>query len=145
MYKVGQVVYTVLESKQQIVPIRIVEEVSVKTLNGETISYKGLLPNRKNSKISLEKLDKIYTSIEEVKSELIKKATDAISNMISETSKIENKYFRVEKEETNEVLLEKNIKCQNNNTNVKIDLGQGLTGNINIDSLNNFNMDQKKT
>ena len=44
MYEVGQVLYTIIENKQIVLPVKVIEQVIVKSLNGETIDYKAYGP-----------------------------------------------------------------------------------------------------
>ena len=73
MYNVGQTLYTVLTEKHVVVPVKVVEQVTIKTLDGEKTNYKLLLPNTKQQKVSIDKFTnlqlstnffKFFTSIE---------------------------------------------------------------------------------
>jgi hypothetical protein len=139
MYKVGQVVYVIMEENHSVIPIKVVEEVSIKNLEGETTKYKGLLPNKKNQKISISKLKNVYTSLSEVKKVMIENANKAITSVVKEAEEFENVFFPKEEK------LEENIECNNNSNNIKIDLGNGQVANIDAKSLNNLELDQKKT
>ena len=153
MYKVGQIIYTVLEDKYKVVPLKIVEQIVTKTLEGETVSFKAVMPNKKMSKIDLSKLRNIYTDIKEVKSYMLNNAESAIDSVLSETFSIEKKFF-------NNVSKEKEIEelnaCNNNDSNntinsndpptketINIDLGDGQIGKLNIKSIDEV-LDQKK-
>ena len=63
MYDVGQILYTVLTDKQIVVPVKVVEQVVVKTLEGEKVDYKLQLPNKKNQKVSIDKFINLYEDI----------------------------------------------------------------------------------
>ena len=39
-YEVGQIIYTILEEKQLVLPVQVVEQVVVKNLTGEETNYK---------------------------------------------------------------------------------------------------------
>ena len=93
MYKVGQVVYVIMEENHSVIPIKVVEEVSIKNLEGETTKYKGLLPNKKNQKISISKLKNVYTSLSEVKKVMIENANKAITSVVKEAEEFENVFF----------------------------------------------------
>jgi hypothetical protein len=146
MYKVGQILYTILENKHKVLPVKVVEQVVTKTLEGETIKYTLELPNNKRSNVSIEKLNNIYTSIEEVKEKLTKNAISAISNMINTSVSIEKKFFK-EKDhidifpDVDDIKLEKIVE----EDTIKVDLGDGQIGKINIDNINTSNLEQKKT
>ena len=146
MYNVGQILYTILENKHKVLPVKVVEQVVTKTLEGETIKYTLELPNSKKTNISIEKLSNIYTSIEEVKDKLTENANSAISNMIYTSKNLEKKFFK-EKEiidalpEVNNIEVNKNLE----EDIIKVDLGDGQIGKININNINPLDMEQKKT
>jgi len=150
MYKVGQTIYTILEDKYKVVPLKVSEQIITKTLDGESVSYKAIMPNKKLSKIDLSKLENIYTDINIVKNYMLQNAEAAINDVLKETVTVENKFFKIK---------EDNIAC-NNNTNdniinslpppikdpdekIKVELGDGTTANLNIKSIEQV-LDQKK-
>ena len=133
-------------------PLKISEQVITKNLEGETTTYKALMPGKMNKKISLSKLSNVWEDLDEVNKHLLDNANTAITNMLSETIDIENKYF-LEKVKNN---LDKNDACTNDPKNdtiknnedhvedksiIKVDLGNGQIGNLKVD---NNNLDQKK-
>ena len=154
MYEVGQTIYTILEDKYKVVPLKISEQIVTKTLEGETISYKALMPNKKMSKVDLSKLKNIYTDIDKVKRYMLNNAEAAIDEVLNETSTIENKFFNkdlVKKEE----IIEELEACNNDRSNdiinsndsppdsINIDLGDGQIGKLNVKSIDEL-LDQKK-
>tara|TARA_Y100000592_G_scaffold26616_1_gene42129 strand:+ start:783 stop:1223 length:441 start_codon:yes stop_codon:yes gene_type:complete len=146
MYEVGQILYTVLEDKYKVIPVKVVEQVVTKTLNGESIKYTVKLPNKKGTKISISKLNKLYTDIKELECSLVNNAKSGIQSMLKESLSLEKKYF--EKSINNEVSKEiiNNISLEDDKKNtVQIDLGNGQIGNVDISSLDNAVKEQKKT
>ena len=139
MYSVGQVIYTVLEEKQLVLPVKVIEEVTVKNLEGEKTNYKVLLPNHKNQKISIEKLDKTFDDAQQASDFLIENAKKAIDEMIFSAMNLEEKFFGVAKAK------EEIDACNNDNNSVKIDLGDGNVANINISELEKANLNQEET
>tara|TARA_B100000945_G_C20130377_1_gene479112 strand:+ start:232 stop:669 length:438 start_codon:yes stop_codon:yes gene_type:complete len=145
MYNVGQILYTILENKHKVLPVKVVEQVVTKTLEGETTKYTLELPNSKKTNISIEKLNNIYTSIEDVKDKLTENANSAISNMIYTSKNLEKKFFK--EKEVIDILPEvNNIKVNKSSEDIiKVDLGDGQIGKININNINPLNVEQKKT
>ena len=139
MYSVGQVIYTVLEEKQLVLPVKVIEEVTVKNLEGEKTNYKVLLPNHKNQKISIEKLDRTFDDAQQASDFLIENAKKAIDEMIFSAMNLEEKFFGVAKAK------EEIDTCNNDNNSVKIDLGDGNVANINISELEKANLNQEET
>ena len=149
MYNVGQILYTILENKHKVLPVKVVEQVVTKTLDGETIKYTLELPNSKKTSISIEKLSNVYTSIEEVKDKLTENANSAISNMIYTSKNLEKKFLK-EKETIDTFQEVNNINSLEEDKNlkediIKVDLGDGQIGKININNINPLNVEQKKT
>tara|TARA_B100000212_G_scaffold330050_1_gene295941 strand:- start:402 stop:860 length:459 start_codon:yes stop_codon:yes gene_type:complete len=149
MYKVGQVIYTVLEDKYKIVPLKVSEQVITKTLEGESTSYKVIMPGKSKKKIDLSKVNNIWEDLEEVKSHLLDNASKAISSMIEESINIQNKYFLQESQmsidDIDACIKESNSNIINDNDDnksiIKVDLGNGQIGNL---KLQEENLDQKK-
>ena len=138
MYNVGQVIYTVLEDKQIVLPVKIIEEVTIKNLEGEKTNYKVLLPNSKNQKISIDKLDKTFDDAQQASDFLIKNAKKAIDEMIFSAMNLEEKFFGVKQSS------EKIDACNKDENNVKIDLGDGNVANIKISELEKANLNQEE-
>lgn len=154
MYEVGQIVYTVIENKHKVVPVKIVEQVVTKTLEGEKTQYTIELPNTKKQKLNLAKFDKVFVDIKEVQEHLMNNASLAIKKMIHESTTLQERFFPLITTELEEVLndsIQQNDFIQQNNAEeaIKIDLGNGQVGNIKISEANiplTLNeVDQKKT
>ena len=141
MYRVGQILYTILDSKHAILPVKVVEEVTVKNLESEKTNYKVLLPNSKEQKVDLDRFDKVFSTISEASSYLVENAKNAIDKLVKNSTELEEKYFNhstniiVKKEEN---IIENIDTCNNVINSVKIDLGDGQSANINLDNINNY-------
>jgi hypothetical protein len=149
MYEVGQIIYSILEDKYKVVPLRVSEQVITKTLDGETISYKVIVPGKNNKKISLSSVSNVWTNLEDVKLHLIDNANNAINKMLNETNNIQNKYFIEEEKVIEKVLdtcindpnIDTIIKQSPDDSIIKVDLGNGQIGILKTD---NEELDQKK-
>lgn len=149
MYKVGQIIYTILEDKYKVVPLKISEQVITKTLEEETISYKVIMPGKSKKKIDLAKVNNVWDDLDNVKDHLLKNASHAISNMVEESINIRNKYFLQEKQANledidtciNDSIDDKINKDDVNKSTIKVDLGNGQIGNLKVQQ---ENLDQKK-
>tara|TARA_B100000902_G_C27213935_1_gene865940 strand:+ start:103 stop:546 length:444 start_codon:yes stop_codon:yes gene_type:complete len=128
MYKVGQIIYALLENKKVIIPIKIIEEITVKNLQEETTTYKVKIPNNKKDKVDLSKFDKVFVTIDEAADYMIENAKKAIDDLTYKALELEEKFFKED--------LIKNEACINDINKVKIDLGDGVKANIDIDILN---------
>jgi len=144
MNSVGQILYCILEKKKIIIPVRVVEEITIKKLNFEKTSYKVILPNMKNEIIDLEKFDNFFDDIEEASSYLIDNAKRAIEDISLKALVLEEKFFLEEKKEEEEELVKENIDdlvCNNEDEKIKIDLGDGTKATISASSIENLKLD----
>ena len=140
MYDVGQILYTVLTDKQIVVPVKVVEQVIVKTLEGEKVDYKLQLPNKKNQKVSIDKFINLYEDIISVEEYLTSNAKNAIEKMIKDANTL-NRQFFVKEEIIDACNSQTNIDIINhdqNNNSIKIELENGQKANINLENINSF-------
>jgi hypothetical protein len=123
MYEVGQVLYTILEDKQIVIPVRVIEQVTTKTIEGQKTDYKFQLPNTKNQTVSQEKFYNLYNDLSEAESYLINNAKTAIEKMVFE-DEVKSK--------------DESLTCNNDSDKVKIDLGGGQIANIDMMQINDI-------
>ena len=133
-YSVGQVLYTIIKEKQIVIPVRVVEQIIKKNLDGEETSYKVLSPNKKSQKVSLEKLENVYQDLDDVNKFLLEKSKETIDKMVEDAMTLEIEFFE-EKEKEKE--KEEIDACINESTNsiiesdqIKVDLGNGQVANL---------------
>ena len=93
--KIGQVVYVVSDSSGSVIPAVVAEESIVKTLNGNTVSWKLFIgPEDKRKVIDSRQVNGIvYSSISEVHKELFKRLNDFLSGTIAETKERAQKWY----------------------------------------------------
>ena len=96
MYKVGQIIYSILEDKHVLIPLQIVEEVTTKNLDGETTQYKVLVPNKNKQKLGLDKFDNIFKDLDDASEYLITNAKTAIDDMVLKAIELEDLNFKKE-------------------------------------------------
>jgi hypothetical protein len=137
-YDVGQVLYTIIKDKQVIIPVRVVEQIVVKDLDGETINYKVLLPNQKNQKVDIEKLENVFLDLDEVSDYILKRTKESVDRMVEDAISLEDTFFIDDKKNK----IDENFKCKNelNSDNIKsdqiqINLENGQVANV-IDNSN---------
>ena len=148
MYKVGQILYTIVEEQGSVIPIQIVEHVTTKTLEGEVIKFKGILPGSNKPPFDLNKLKNKHESLEEVNTILTNNALNSISKIIESAKSLKTQYFVKEEEVQPEDILDTQDnneieECKIEPEHVKIDLGDGITAKISPDNLNEI-FDKKK-
>jgi hypothetical protein len=140
-YKVGQILYSILEEKQVIIPIRVVEEITIKNEEGEETNYKVAIPNNKNQKVKLSIFNKVFLDLDEVSNFLVSNAKEAIEKMVEDAIYLEEDFFKAVKVEKSLEVDKANIEdttCNDEKNNVKISLGDGKVANFNVDSINNI-------
>jgi len=148
-YKVGQILYSILEEKKVIIPIKVIEEITIKNEEGEQTNYKVALPNTKNQKVKISMFEKVFLDLDEVSDYLIGNAKNAIEKMVEDAIYLEEDYFKVSRAkkqlEVDKSNIE-NIACNNEDNSVKINLEDGKVANFDINSINNIknNLDEKK-
>lgn len=145
MYIVGQILYTVYQDRYKIVPLKVVEQLIRKSIDGETTEYFVQIPSKKQENIvNLKKVNSVFTSLEEVENYLIKNAKDSINNIVEEAKKLQEEYFdgfnnSSNKEDTSNIKLDFVPPEDNDQTlseeKVDIDLGDGVIGKLNVDSV----------
>ena len=144
LYSVGQILYMLLDKSRKVVPVRVVEQVIRKSIDGEEVSYVVLLPSKDKSKIDLSKIDgRPFTSPEEVRKVMMKNASDAIDRMIETSRQISKSAFGSNPEPVNDLESEtgsllnstRSSKGVNESLITTVDLGNGVKGNIDMSSI----------
>ena len=95
MYDVGQVLYLILNKKQQVVPVQVVEQLVRRTLDGEETLHSVKIPT-KEMLYKLEELNaEIYTSLDLVRDKLQDNATSVIGAMILRADELAKQSFEL--------------------------------------------------
>lgn len=140
-YSVGQVLYTIIKEKQIVIPVRVVEQIIKKNLDGEETSYKVSLPNKKNQKVNLEKLENVYQDLDDVNNFLLKKSKETIDKMIEDAMTLEIEFFEEKVEEVIDACINESTNSIIESDQIKVDLGNGQVANL----INNANVLDKET
>jgi hypothetical protein len=141
MHSVGQILYCILEKKKIIIPVRVVEEITIKKIDFEKTSFKVQLPNTKDETVDLEKFDNFFDDIEEASNYLIENAKRAIEDISLKALDLEEKFFSTKTKD--EELVEKSVDdlmCNNDDEKIKIDLGDGTKATISASSIESLNL-----
>ncbi len=100
MYEIGQVLFVVLASKQQIFPMQVVETVTKKTLEGEEVKYCLQAGSDKSTNIMLDQLEgEVFISAEEARSTLVERATSQINALVAAAEKKARVWYSTETEQ----------------------------------------------
>lgn len=131
MYNVGQILYCIIESHFKVIPIKVIEKVSIENLEGSTTEFFVQLPDTEEfKKVSLKKFKKVFVSLDEVKIDLLENANKSIIKMIDDANELKSKVFN-EKLEIKNAFEEKNEK-------VSIKLQDGFVGKISLKEFKDF-------
>ena len=135
MYNVGQIVYTILEDKFKIIPMKIIEKVVSTDLKGETTNFFAQIPSSKEiRKVNLNKFNHVFSNIEETKLHMVKNATEAIDQLSIECKRVEEKYF-VTKEKIEIDVKPDPVHVKEIQNKQSIELENGQKANINLESI----------
>lgn len=95
-YKIGQVLYVLLNRETKICPIQVVEEITKRTLAGETTTYIVKF-GKKGETVSLSDLDgQIFDSVEVLRTTLYERITHSVENIITNTVKKSQEFYHVD-------------------------------------------------
>ena len=151
MYKVGQVLFIILNKKQQVVPVQVTEQVVRRSLNGEEISYSVAVPGREDMKnIALEQIDgEVFTSIDKLRTQMFEHASSVIDMISSKAVNVAKNRFNYNPDSStsedvlsaNDVLISQSVspdtqlpgtRDTDNDNSVKVDLGDGTVANVKL-------------
>jgi hypothetical protein len=129
-YNVGQVLYTVVKEKQIVIPVRVVEQIIKKNLEGEETTYKVLLPNKKSQKVNLEKLENVFKDLDDVNNFLLEKSKTTIDKMIEDAMTLEEEFFDEKDKEVIDTCINESTSNIIKSDQIKVDLGNGQVANL---------------
>jgi len=152
MYKVGQVLFIILNKKQQVVPVQVTEQVVRRSLNGEEISYSVAVPGREDMKnIALEQIDgEVFTSIDKLRTQMFEHASSVIDMISSKAVNVAKNRFNYDPDvivsddalSVSDVLVKQELapdtqqlpgtRNTDNENSVKVDLGDGTVANVKL-------------
>jgi hypothetical protein len=118
---VGQIVFLLSQNDLKIFPAQVVEEIKRKTIEGETISHTIRLPDQNLTEVSLSEVKaSIFSSLGDLESKMIEDSKNKISEMIKGVEKM------------SEVFGSPSVAPENEEEVMKVDLGGGVQGKINL-------------
>ena len=113
------------------------EQIVRRTMTGEDVSYKVEIPGQE-SQVYLSDLGKShYSSLSEVKDDLLQNASKSISTMCDKAKKVAQEFFKVHDEGiVHPVSSPAALSVQNDpDQSTKVDLGDGLVANVDLSKL----------
>lgn len=92
-YKIGQVLYVLLNRETKICPVQVVEEITKRTLNGETINY-VVKVGKKGETVPLSEMGgQVFDSIETLRKTLFERITRSVETIITSTVTRANEWY----------------------------------------------------
>ena len=141
-FKVGQIIFMCSDTSIQVIPLLVVEEIIKTSLNGTDKSYAVQFPNNNNTVVNISKLKgKVFNTIADVETFMTKNSNDAIKKMINTALILKSKVF--EKEKKDSIAIPPVHNSIISNEKVVVDLGNGVKGNINLESLEKLKYSNK--
>ena len=138
-YQVGQFLYVTNQKKLSVIPVQIIQEVTIKDMEGEKTEYIVQFPDKNKTTAQLSELGKeTFQSIEAVKTHMIEKAKKAISEICDNAVSIQNNVFAektVKKNKNVTSHIDNGVQADANNDIITVDLGNGVKAKMNTSSL----------
>lgn len=92
-YRIGQVLYVLLNREMKICPVQVVEEITKKSMGGESTSYIVKTGNNKDVVPLADIGGQVFESIETLRKTLLEKVTKTIDGVISSTIRKSNEWY----------------------------------------------------
>jgi len=125
-YRVGQVLFVIINKKMQIYPMMIIEEIVKRTMQGEEVNYVLQGGSDSTTTILLNQVDgEIFESAEEAKYVLTNRATQQIEKLIDSAVARANEWYNFDNQETSEALT-----LPEQQDKIKITLPDGTIANL---------------
>ena len=134
-YQVGQILYLVQPDKFAVVPVQVVEQITKNTLDKNEVVYNVKVPNR-TKLLRLKDFDgKVFNDIGTVRHFMLENVSRSVENLILVAASSTKEHFGVDAvvEESNPIIMPSVY--ENNNDVVKIDLGDGIIGNVSMSNI----------
>ena len=134
-YEVGQILFLANEKSFKIIPVQIVEEVVRTTIDGTFKTYLVKFPNKDRTIVDINNVKfKHFKNEDAVKEYLLNNTKNAIETLMESANKIKQEVFGSNNSKE-DIFKNVNVQQENKNDIIKIDLGNGQTGNLKIDNL----------
>ena len=104
-YSVGQIIYVVLRKEGKLLPVQVVEEITKRSLTGESTNYAVKIGRGDASKTLLmsELMGEIFESADRAREALITKATSSIIKIVVAATNRAKEWYGVQEDtQTNE-------------------------------------------
>ena len=128
-YRVGQILYVVLNRKMQVYPMMVVEEIVKKTLQGEETNYVLQGGTNASDTLLLNQVDgEIFESAEEAKYVLTNRATQQIEKIVDTAVIRASEWYNNNLQEP--VVAQQAMTLPTDSDVVKVELPDGTIANL---------------
>ena len=151
-YRVGQILFLIADASK-VVPIQVIEEVIRTTLEGKEKTYIIKFPNKNGTTADIKKVKgELFKSKDEVKKYMIDNAKNAIEQMVAlaeemsinifNASSYDVPVYEIPEQEKLPILEggdeenEQEVQQFEDDGIIRVDLGNGKFGKIDVDNLN---------
>lgn len=94
-FTVGQVVYVISAEHNKVLPFQVVEEITRKTLRGDEVHYKVVYgTDQSKTRLLSEIKGELFTSLDDVKTHLMKNVTAWVDGQISAAKKAAGEWYK---------------------------------------------------
>ena len=142
MYSVGQVLFIILNKKQQVIPCQVTEQVVRRSLSGEDISYSVSIPGRNENKIhELDAIDgEVFDSIEDVRKYMFEQTSQIINTITEKALAVAKNRFDYDSSALADVVLPtlNSKRNENDPDRVNVELGDGTVANVKLPNLSDL-------
>jgi len=129
-YKIGQVLYVLLNREMSICPVQVVEEITKRSINGENVSYIVKIGKNKETIPLSEIGGQPFESIEDLRNTLIDRITKTIDVIVSTTlEKANSLYKNIETAPSKESNVNQEI-AKDNDEDAILTLPDGTTAKV---------------
>ena len=129
-YSIGQILYVLLNRETKICPVQVVEEITKRTLGGETTTYIVKF-GKKGETVSLSDLDgQVFESVDVLRHTLHDRITRSVENIVTNTVKKAQEWYPQVAEEIINVRQPGVLEVQNQEEDAMITLPDGTVAKI---------------
>lgn len=128
-YRVGQILFVIVNKKMQVYPMMVIEEIVKRTLQGEEVNYVLQGGSDPTTTILLNQVDgEIFESADEAKYVLTNRATAQIEKLVDAAVARANEWYTAQKSE--EVPVVMSLQQPEQESVVKVTLPDGTMANL---------------
>ena len=93
-YNVGQVLYVIMKKEARVYPFYVVEEITKRTLDGETVTYMVRGGTDEKSQLLITEIDgEVFDSPEKARQSLVNRATSQVNKLVDAAIKKAREWY----------------------------------------------------